>query len=122
VTRRHSRAEIAARRVFVGRVVRGARVAMSLIAVTLAVGTLGYRALIPDLAWIDAFHQAAMLMSGMGPVLSDGLHLSTPAKLFDSIYAVFCGVALLGATGVLFAPVWHRITHKFRLEDDGGTR
>jgi hypothetical protein len=55
-----------------------------------------------------------MLLSGMGPVVD----VKTVAgKIFDSVYALFCGVVLLAATGLMFAPVVHRILHRFRIED-----
>jgi hypothetical protein len=110
-------APLAPRDVFLGRVFRGAIVSCILVAAMLTIGTLGYRVLVPDIAWIDAFRESAMLMSGMGPVFSESARLSTAAKLFDSLYALLCGVALLGATGVLFAPIWHRFMHRFHLED-----
>jgi len=50
----------------------------------------------------------------MGPVLE---MTSTAGKLFDGIYALFCGIILLAATGLLFAPVLHRILHRFHIED-----
>jgi hypothetical protein len=105
---------LATRDVFYERVGRSAAISVSLVAVTLLVGTLGYRG-IAHLAWIDAFHQASLLMSGMGPLEESGW--STGAKLFDSVYALFCGVILLVSYGVLFAPVLHRFMHKFHLED-----
>jgi len=74
---------------------------------------IGYR-LLEQMSWLDAFHQAAMLLSGMGPVVEVK---STAGKLFDGIYALFCGVILLASTGLLFAPVLHRILHRFHLED-----
>jgi hypothetical protein len=50
----------------------------------------------------------------MGPVVE----IETVAgKLFDGIYAHFCGVVLLASTGLLFAPVLHRILHRFHIED-----
>ena len=99
--------------VFYSRFRRGAMYAFALIGVTLFIGMLGYRAL-EHMSWLDAFHQAAMLMSGMGPVVDIR---SSAGKVFDGIYALFCGVILLASTGLLFAPVIHRILHKFRIED-----
>jgi len=79
------------------------------------VGIIGYR-LLEDLSWLDAFHQAAMLLSGMGPVVD----MKTAAgKVFDGVYALFCGVILLASTGLLFAPVIHRLLHRFHIEDRG---
>ena len=65
-------------------------------------------------AWLEALHQAAMLLSGMGPVID---MTSDAGKIFDSIYALFCGVILLASTALLFAPVIHRILHRFHIED-----
>ena len=79
----------------------------------LAIGTVFYHG-IEDLAWIDAFHQSALLLSGMGPVVDIK---STAGKIFDGFYALFCGVILLASTGLMFAPVIHRILHRFHLED-----
>ncbi|MBS0325475.1 MAG: hypothetical protein JSS46_02880 [Proteobacteria bacterium] len=100
---------------FGARVLRGARYAATIVACALAIGMLGYHA-IEGMSWLDAFHQAAMLLSGMGPVVD----VRTAAgKIFDSVYALFCGVVLLAATGLMFAPVVHRILHRFHIEDTG---
>lgn len=100
---------------FGARVLRGARYSATLVAVTLAIGMLGYHAT-EGMSWLDAFHQAALLLSGMGPVID----MKTVAgKIFDSIYALFCGVVLLAATALMFAPVIHRILHRFHIEDTG---
>ena len=104
------------RKQFISRVRRAAKYAVSLVAVTLAIGMIGYRVL-ENMSWLDAFHQSAMLLSGMGPVVD----LKTAAgKLFDGVYALFCGVVLLAATGLLFAPVLHRLLHRFHIEDTSG--
>ena len=107
--------QLASRDVFYTRFRRGASYALALVAVTLAIGMFGYRAL-EHMSWLDAFHQSALLLSGMGPVVDIK---STAGKLFDGIYALFCGVILLAATGLMFAPVIHRILHRFHIEDAG---
>jgi hypothetical protein len=70
---------------------------------------------IEGLSWIDAFLNASMLLGGMGPV-------NTPAtfvgKLFAGIYALYCGLAVLAAAGVLLAPVLHRARHLFHWGKD----
>ncbi|MEO8536665.1 MAG: hypothetical protein ABI533_04005 [Betaproteobacteria bacterium] len=101
------------REVFLTRVRRAATYALVLVAVTLAIGSVGYR-LLEDFSWLDAFHQSALLLSGMGPVVEVK---TAPGKVFDSVYALFCGVVLLAATGLLFAPVLHRVLHRFHIED-----
>jgi len=111
----HRRAPLAPPEVFYPRVARSAAVSLSLIGGTLAAGTIGYRTL-ADLSWLEAFHQAAMLLSGMGPIAPD--MKGTAAILFDSFYALFCGVMLLASTAVMFAPIIHRLLHRFHLEAD----
>lgn len=108
---------LAPRKLFYSRLARAAAFSLSLIAATLAIGTFGYVE-IAGLKPIDAFHQASMLMSGMGPV-GDVDRFSDAAKLFDSFYALFCGVVLLASVGVALAPVVHRILHRFHIEDTG---
>ena len=116
------RGGLASSAVFYSRVRRSVAYSLALIALALAVGTLGY-CLLFHVGWIDGFHQAAMLLAGMGPVLPEGPEeLSAAAKIFDSLYALLCGVVLIGATGLLFAPVIHRVLHRFHLEDAGGRR
>jgi uncharacterized membrane protein len=98
---------------FYARVRRAFALSFSLIGGTLLVGTIGYH-FIDDFPWLDAFHQSALLLSGMGPVKEN---TSVAGKVFDSFYALFCGVILLGATGIMFTPVIHRILHRFHIED-----
>lgn len=100
--------------VFFGRLGRTAALSLVLLLFTLAIGTLGYH-VVAHVDWIDAFHQSSLLMSGMGPL--DERDWSVAAKLFDSVYALFCGVILLVSVGVLLAPVIHRLVHKFHIED-----
>ena len=79
---------------------------------SLAFGAIGYHAL-ADLPWLDATLNAAMILTGMGPVDP----LRTPAaKLFGIFYALFSGVAFLTMVAVLFAPVAHRFLHRFHLD------
>ena len=76
-------------------------------------GTVGYH-LIAHLGWIDAILNAAMILTGMGPV---AVLTSDAAKLFAAAYALFSGVVFLTMTGIALAPVIHRGLHKFHAED-----
>ena len=105
--------KLPSRDVFYSRVRRAGTYAFALVFATLAVGMIGYHEL-EDISWLDSFHQSALLLSGMGPVVE---MTSIAGKLFDGIYAIFCGIILLAATGLLFAPVLHRILHRFHIED-----
>jgi hypothetical protein len=104
---------LAPRAVFLHRFRRAASYASALIGVTLGIGMVGYRTF-EHMDWLDAFHQSALLLSGMGPVVDIK---STAGKLYDGFYALFCGVILLAATGLMFTPVIHRLLHRFHIED-----
>ena len=95
------------------RVISGGKVAAVLLVTTLLCGVLGYR-YIAQLSWLIAFHQASLLLAGMGPVVTD---LSDSGRVFESFYAMFCGVMLLGSTGILFTPFIHHMLHAFHVED-----
>ena len=83
-----------------------------LIVISLSIGTIGYH-LIAELAWIDSFHMAAMILTGMGPVMEMN---TNSAKLFSSFYALYSGVAFLSITAVFFAPIIHRLLHILQVE------
>ena len=87
-------------------------VATAVIAVALALGTAGYH-LTERLPWIDALLEAAMILSGMGPL--EPLHTAA-GKVFAGCYALYSGLALIVIVGITFGPVVHRFLHKFHLE------
>jgi hypothetical protein len=80
--------------------------------VGVGIGTLGYHAL-ARLPWIDAFLNASMILSGMGPV--DRLDTAT-AKLFASFYALFSGLVFIGVAGIVVLPWVHRLFHWMHIE------
>ena len=54
-----------------------------------------------------------MILGGMGPV--DPLR-NDAAKLFAGVYALYSGLVVLVAAGVIFAPIFHRIVHGLHLD------
>jgi hypothetical protein len=97
------------RRHFLRRLAAHGGASAALILVSLLGGMAGY-AHFEGLGWRDAFLNAAMILGGMGPVAT----LRTPGgKMFAGLYALYSGLIVLVAAGVLFAPVFHRILHKF---------
>jgi uncharacterized membrane protein len=84
------------------------------VAVALGIGAAGYHTL-NGLPWLDATLNAAMILTGMGPVD----RLTTPeAKLFAIVYALFGGVFFLSMVAVLLAPLAQHLLHRFHLELD----
>lgn len=83
----------------------------------LLIGVLGYKITIPELDWYDSLLNASMILSGMGPMIDPGVKLSSTAKVFASLYALFSGVAFISTIGILIAPIAHRFFHKLHLED-----
>ena len=102
------------RRRFFWRFVRHFLAAQGLVAFSLAVGMAGY-GFFEGLAWRDAFVNSAMLLGGMGPIdplKTDG------GKIFAGLYALYAGLVFLIVAGVLLAPIFHRVLHRFHWQDD----
>jgi hypothetical protein len=100
------------RRVFALHLLRNLAYVSALIAGSLALGAAGYHTF-AGLPWLDATLNAAMILTGMGPVDA----LTTPAgKVFGIIYALFSGVAFLTMVAMLLAPAAHRLLHRLHIE------
>ena len=100
------------RRGYFRRLIRHALLAGGILLAALGLGMAGYHRF-EGMGWLDAFVNAAMILSGMGPLAP----LTTAGgKLFAGIYALFSGVAFLTIVGILLAPIVHRALHKFHLE------
>lgn len=100
-------------RAFALRLALSVVVALAIVLLSLLVGMLGYRRF-EELAWLDAFLNAAMLLGGMGPV---ALPVSEPGKLFAGLYALYCGLVVILVAGIILTPVAHRLMHAMHLED-----
>ena len=106
---RHSR--LLDQAAFLRRQLRFAGISAALIAAALSIGTVGYH-VFGVLPWVDALLNAAMILTGMGPV--DRMQ-TTAGKLFATAYALASGVIFVTTVAVLFAPVVHRFFHHFHL-------
>jgi len=89
--------------------------ASCLIAFSVLIGVIGYHH-IGRLSWLDSFHMACMILTGMGPVVE---MKSPAAKIFSSFYALYSGVAFLSITAVFFTPIIHRLLHILHVEQSG---
>ena len=110
----HKKQKLASTPVFIARMGRYGMFALALIIFSVGIGTAGYR-IFGDLPWVDSFHMACMILTGMGPVAE---MQTDAAKLFSSFYALYSGVAFLSITAVFFAPVIHRLLHILHVEDE----
>jgi hypothetical protein len=89
---------------------------IGIIAITLALGAgmIGYHHF-EKMSWVDAFLNASMILSGMGPV---GSLQSDGGKLFAGFYALFSGLTFILIIGVIMAPIVRYFFHKFHIEID----
>jgi hypothetical protein len=108
----HRSKPLLARQKFYHRLARSAALGVSVLVVGLFIGMAGYH-VFEHLGWVDAFSNAAMILSGMGPL---GELKTTGGKIFAGCYALFSGVAFLTSIGMVFAPIYHRFLHKFHME------
>ena len=65
------------------------------------------------LPWADSFLNAAMLMGGMGPVNPIQTNLG---KWLIGLYALFAGLFFIVLAGVMLAPMFHHVLHRFHVE------
>jgi hypothetical protein len=98
--------------VFRRRVVHHVLLALLAVALSVALGVLGYHALGRE-GWLDALLDACMLLGGMGQV---GVITTPEGKLFASFYALYAGLFFIAVSGLLLAPFLHRIVHRFHLD------
>jgi len=88
-----------------------------ILSVMLVIGTVGYHySTDQDMCWLDAFHNASMILSGMGPIIPEDLSFTSGGKIFSSLYALFSGIVFVTSIGYILAPGIHRIFHKLHME------
>ncbi|MBP8081417.1 MAG: hypothetical protein KAY12_04600 [Arenimonas sp.] len=84
---------------------------------SLAFGMIGYHHF-EGLSAVDSFLNASMILSGMGPV--DDMRTDA-GKLFAGFYALYSGLAVLATAGLIFAPLIHRMLHRFHADESDET-
>ena len=112
----HSRQPLAPRSLFAKRVAFNFAIALAVILASLFAGMLGYRYL-EGLGWVDSLGRAAMILGGMGPYVEPK---SEAGKLFEGFYVHYSGLLLIGVTGLILAPVFHRVMRLYPPPDDNG--
>jgi hypothetical protein len=109
----HRKQPLASMATFYQRVLKQLLIALGIMLVCLTIGIMGYH-YTAKVAWLDSLHNAAMILSGMGPVVE----IKTVAgKWFSSAYALFSGVVFITNVGIILAPVMHRLFHRLHMEN-----
>ena len=109
----HRKQKLAPMATFYQRVLKNILLAVTVLVICLFIGIFGYH-YTADIPWLDAVHNASMILSGMGPVVE----IKTIAgKWFSSFYALFSGVVFITNVGIILAPAMHRMFHRLHIED-----
>ena len=117
----HRTQPLLSRRHFVFRALRYATFAGLIIGISLLMGMIGYHAF-ANIDWVDAFYNASMILTGMGPGLDiEALPMERRdgVKIFAGLYALYSGVVFLAASGLVLSPLLHRFFHKMHLDIKG---
>jgi len=109
----HKTQPLASTKKFYNRIAVNLLWASVFLCICLLIGILGYH-YFAHIGWLDSLHNAAMILSGMGPVVTIE---NTAGKWFSAFYAIFSGVAFITNIGFLLAPVAHRFFHKLHLKE-----
>lgn len=95
-------------------------IGLLLIIFCLFIGMLGYH-FFEHMSWLDAFDNASMILSGMGPLQ---VPITKAGKVFVGCYALFSGLSFLIIIALIFTPVIHKflvrahLESKFSFDDD----
>ena len=102
-------------RVFYSRLVQCFLLTVVIVAVSVTLGAFGYH-YFGGLSWLDAFLNASMILTGMGPV--DKMETQA-GKLFSMFYCLYSGIAFLSLVAIILTPIYHRFLHRFNLDEEG---
>lgn len=107
----HHKSPLLPFRLFLLRFLRSLAIGLSALFLSLGIGMTGYH-YYENLPWVDAFVNAAMILSGMGPLSP----LYTNAgKIFAGCYALYSGLVFIVILGIILAPLIHRLYHQFHI-------
>lgn len=109
----HRKQPVAPKSKYYKRIAKNVIIALLVMVVSLAIGVAGYH-YTANIPWLDALHNASMILAGMGPVVEI---TTVSGKYFSSAYALFSGVVFITNFGIILAPAVHRLFHKMNLED-----
>lgn len=97
---------------FYWKVFRNSIFALAAILLSLYIGMWGYHHY-ENMSWIDAFVNAAMILSGMGPM---GELKTYGGKMFAGLYALYSGLFFIGVIALIAAPIVHQFFYRMHIE------
>lgn len=109
----HRRQPLATHEQFTSRLSRNGFWAVVVIGLWEVTGMSGYMGF-ENMSPVDAFLNAAMILSGMGPVTP---LVTTGGKVFAGFYAIASGLLIFGVAGLILAPIFHRVLHRFHVSE-----
>lgn len=101
------------KKLFIKRLTKNIFSGFTIIIGSLFLGMWGYHHF-ENMPWTDAYLNAAMILSGMGP---EANMTTQEGKIFAGSYALFSGIVFLIVIAIVFAPVIHWFFKRFHLED-----
>jgi hypothetical protein len=104
---------LAPAKVYYKRLARNLLIGTGILVVCLIIGITGYH-FIAHINWLDSLHNASMILSGMGPVVTIQ---NSGGKIFSSVYALFSGVIFITNISFILAPAAHRFFHRLHLQE-----
>lgn len=87
-------------------------IGVALILATLVAGIIGFHKL-ANFDYIDSFLNASEILAGMGQATAIDDKYSN-GKIFAGLYSIFCGVNFTIIITLLYAPIFHRLLHRFK--------
>lgn len=108
------RQALASSKVFFIRLLWNFTISAVILSICILIGVVGYHYLTPS-TLIDAFYNASMILSGMGPFI----YIKTEQGIwFSSFYALFSRIVFITNIGFILAPAIHRLFHALHIEED----
>lgn len=95
--------------------VQGILIMLTMISISLIIGIIGFK-LTAGFDSIDAFLNASMLLTGMGPVDEPE---TASGKLFAGIYALYSGIVFLSSVAIFIYPVLEHAGKHFTHSGEG---
>lgn len=102
------------RRKFLKRFARNLSIGIGMTLSFLLIGMWGYMHY-EHSPWVDAYANAAMIMSGVGPISNPQ---TIGGKLFAGTYSLFSGMGFLIIIGIIFVPIFRWVFHQAHLEEE----